>query len=160
MTALANASSSALSYASSLETTSFSIFVSFEIQAGRLGGAEGVLSRTRFLSGSAVRYSASAIEQLVAWRSREARSDSSITGDGQSTQLIVGADQARDADILRMSAGLYASYDLRRVYYSAFSPIPDAASGLPLQPPPLVEPPLVEQHAQLNRCAPRLRQPR
>ncbi|TDR93520.1 putative DNA modification/repair radical SAM protein [Enterovirga rhinocerotis] len=56
---------------------------------------------------------------------------------GQSTQLIVGADEANDHDVLRTSAGLYRSYDLRRVYYSAFSPIPDASSALPARAPPL-----------------------
>ncbi|MBX3625741.1 MAG: putative DNA modification/repair radical SAM protein [Rhizobacter sp.] len=57
---------------------------------------------------------------------------------GQSTQMIVGADAADDRAILATSAQLYGSYRLRRVYYSAFSPIPDAASSLPLKPPPLV----------------------
>ena len=47
--------------------------------------------------------------------------------------MIVGADGAADADILGTSATLYAGYGLRRVYYSAFSPIPDASSALPLQ---------------------------
>jgi putative DNA modification/repair radical SAM protein len=56
---------------------------------------------------------------------------------GQSTQMIVGADNASDATALRMSAGLYGTYGLKRVYYSAFSPIPDASSALPLQAPPL-----------------------
>ncbi|MFZ5522451.1 MAG: putative DNA modification/repair radical SAM protein [Pseudomonadota bacterium] len=57
---------------------------------------------------------------------------------GQSTQMIVGADGADDRAILLSSARLYGSYQLRRVYYSAFSPIPDASKGLPLQPPPLL----------------------
>jgi putative DNA modification/repair radical SAM protein len=56
---------------------------------------------------------------------------------GQSTQLIVGADEATDEAVLRSSAALYRSYDLKRVYYSAFSPIPDASRVLPLKPPPL-----------------------
>jgi putative DNA modification/repair radical SAM protein len=43
---------------------------------------------------------------------------------GQSTQLIVGADGAPDTEILDRSASLYGGYGLRRVYYSAFSPIP------------------------------------
>ena len=43
---------------------------------------------------------------------------------GQSTQMIVGADAAPDREIITRSANLYASYALRRVYYSAFSPIP------------------------------------
>jgi predicted DNA-binding helix-hairpin-helix protein len=38
-----------------------------------------------------------------------------------------GADGADDASILQTSATLYGSYRLRRVYYSAFSPIPDAS---------------------------------
>jgi putative DNA modification/repair radical SAM protein len=57
---------------------------------------------------------------------------------GQSTQMIIGADGSNDATILRTSARLYGSYQLRRVYYSAFSPIPDASSALPLARPPLL----------------------
>ena len=56
---------------------------------------------------------------------------------GQSTQMIVGADDANDAAILTTSATLYASYGLRRIYYSAFSPIPDSSKALPLAAPPL-----------------------
>ena len=56
---------------------------------------------------------------------------------GQSTQVIVGADAATDADVLRKSAALYDAYDLKRVYYSAFSPIPDSSAVLPLRSPPL-----------------------
>ncbi len=57
---------------------------------------------------------------------------------GQSTQMIVGATEATDATILKQASSLYARQKLRRVYYSAFSPIPDASSKLPLQAPPLV----------------------
>ncbi len=57
---------------------------------------------------------------------------------GQSTQMIVGADAANDKTILDTSANLYGSYKLKRVYYSAFSPIPDASRALPLSAPPLV----------------------
>ena len=57
---------------------------------------------------------------------------------GQSTQLIVGADGAPDTEILDRSASLYGGYGLRRVYYSAFSPIPDSSSALPLSKPPLM----------------------
>ncbi len=56
---------------------------------------------------------------------------------GQSTQMIVGADGADDATILSTSANLYGAYRLKRVYYSAFSPIPDASTSLPLKAPPL-----------------------
>jgi len=57
---------------------------------------------------------------------------------GQSTQMIVGADDANDRSILETSVQLYGSYGLRRVYYSAFSPIPDASRALPSQPAPLL----------------------
>ncbi len=57
---------------------------------------------------------------------------------GQSTQMIVGADASGDGQILATSAALYGAYRLKRVYYSAFSPIPDAARALPLRAPPLV----------------------
>ena len=57
---------------------------------------------------------------------------------GQSTQMIVGADATNDRTILSASASLYSSYRMRRVYYSAFSPIPDASSRLPLKQPPLM----------------------
>ena len=80
---------------------------------------------------------------------KEAGDDRSFTGKappkfapaGQSTQMIVGADGATDATILGSATRLYAAYKLKRVYYSAFSPIPDASAALPL-----VKPPLMREH--------------
>ena len=60
---------------------------------------------------------------------------------GQSTQMIVGADATNDRTILSASAALYKGFKMRRVYYSAFSPIPDASRHLPL-----VQPPLMREH--------------
>jgi putative DNA modification/repair radical SAM protein len=57
---------------------------------------------------------------------------------GQSTQMIIGADAATDQTIISTSANLYGSYKLKRVYYSAFSPIPDSSRALPLRAPPLI----------------------
>lgn len=76
---------------------------------------------------------------------KQAASDKSHTGRrppkfapaGQSTQVIVGADGSNDAVILGQSSRLYSSYKLKRVYYSAFSPIPDSSAKLPLIRPPL-----------------------
>jgi putative DNA modification/repair radical SAM protein len=56
---------------------------------------------------------------------------------GQGTQMIIGADGADDATIVRNSAALYASYNLKRIYYAAFSPIPDSSRLLPLKAAPL-----------------------
>jgi putative DNA modification/repair radical SAM protein len=56
---------------------------------------------------------------------------------GQSTQIIVGADETTDQSVLATSASLYKKFALSRVYYSAFSPHPEASSVLPVKPPPL-----------------------
>lgn len=60
---------------------------------------------------------------------------------GQSTQMIIGADQSTDTDILKTSTELYSGYGLRRVYYSAFSPMQDASLDLPP-----IRPPLMREH--------------
>ncbi|PAY21177.1 putative DNA modification/repair radical SAM protein [Rhodopirellula sp. SM50] len=57
---------------------------------------------------------------------------------GQSTQMIVGATDTPDVEILRTASQLYDGQNLRRVYYSAYSPIPHADARLPGQSPPLV----------------------
>ena len=57
---------------------------------------------------------------------------------GQSTQMIVGADDSTDSSILEAADTLYRSYRLRRIYYSAFSPIPHSSTRLPNRAPPLV----------------------
>ncbi|MEM6553262.1 MAG: hypothetical protein AAF750_14190, partial [Planctomycetota bacterium] len=57
---------------------------------------------------------------------------------GQSTQMIVGATPTPDTDILSTATSLYTTHRLKRVYYTAYSPIPFAASGLPHERPPLL----------------------
>ncbi len=57
---------------------------------------------------------------------------------GQSTQMIVGADGENDASVLTTATDLYDKHRLRRVYYSAYSPIPDAKAGMPAHKPPLI----------------------
>ena len=56
---------------------------------------------------------------------------------GQSTQIIVGADASSDATVLTAASGLYDTYRMRRIYYSAFSPIPDSSRLLPARAAPL-----------------------
>ncbi|MBM7335019.1 putative DNA modification/repair radical SAM protein [Alloalcanivorax marinus] len=57
---------------------------------------------------------------------------------GQSTQMIVGADASSDRLILDTADQLYRRFRLKRVYYSAFSPIPNSPGTVPLRPPPLL----------------------
>lgn len=77
------------------------------------------------------------IEQSTAER-KESKKAPSFAPAGQSTQMIVGATPATDTTILAQAADLYREQRLKRVYYSAFSPIPSASSKLPLTTPPLV----------------------
>ncbi len=57
---------------------------------------------------------------------------------GQSTQMIVGATETPDLEMLKTASELYVGQRLRRVYYSAFSPIPHADSRLPGKSPSLI----------------------
>jgi putative DNA modification/repair radical SAM protein len=57
---------------------------------------------------------------------------------GQSTQMIIGADDTDDSSILHSAESLYDNFRLRRVYYSAFSPIPNSPTSVPLAAPPLM----------------------
>jgi putative DNA modification/repair radical SAM protein len=94
-----------------------------EKSAGRIAGAMGDMK-------------ASIIEADDA--AKRFRSAPRFAPAGQSTQMIVGADASSDADIVGRSSQLYGRFSLRRVYYSAFSPIPDASAVLPLKRPPLM----------------------
>jgi putative DNA modification/repair radical SAM protein len=57
---------------------------------------------------------------------------------GQSTQMIVGATPSSDFTLLKKASELYQNYQLRRVYYSAFTPIPNASLQLPRERTPLI----------------------
>ena len=62
---------------------------------------------------------------------------------GQSTQMIVGATGESDRQILALTQGLYRTYHLKRVFYSAYMPV----SNSPLLPAPQgFQPPLLREH--------------
>ena len=60
---------------------------------------------------------------------------------GQSTQMVVGATVSTDREIIARASHLYSTYKLRRIYYTGFSPYPEADSRLPL-----VKTPLMREH--------------
>ncbi|SMB88362.1 Radical SAM domain protein [Hymenobacter roseosalivarius DSM 11622] len=60
---------------------------------------------------------------------------------GQSTQLIVGASDENDHQILQLSDSLYKGYGLKRVYYSGYVPVTDDA-----RLPQLTRPPVIREH--------------
>jgi len=45
---------------------------------------------------------------------------------GQSTQLIIGATPDSDLSIMKLAENLYSMYKLKRVYYSAYVPVPNS----------------------------------
>lgn len=57
---------------------------------------------------------------------------------GQSTQMIIGATPDTDFQILRLSESLYKKYQLKRVFFSAYVPVGNAALLPADQPPPLL----------------------
>lgn len=69
---------------------------------------------------------------------QEFRPDASFVPAGQSTQMIVGASDESDYEIVHMAEAMYKQFDLKRVFYSAFvnttkDPVlPDGKEGPPL----------------------------
>jgi putative DNA modification/repair radical SAM protein len=57
---------------------------------------------------------------------------------GQVTQLVVGADDATDAELLAAADALYARQRLRRVYYGAYVPPPGAPAAVATEAPPVL----------------------
>lgn len=57
---------------------------------------------------------------------------------GQSTQMIIGATPDSDWQIMRLAAGLYKKYNMKRVFYSAYIPVGTNALLPQNQPPPLL----------------------
>lgn len=61
---------------------------------------------------------------------------------GQSTQLIIGATPDSDLSILNLTEALYRKYELKRVYYSAYTPVAEHT----LLPSLDSKPPLLREH--------------
>ncbi len=57
---------------------------------------------------------------------------------GQSTQMIIGASKETDLDILSKSSSLYNTYNLKRVFYSAYVPVNSDKLLPSIKMPPLV----------------------
>ena len=68
---------------------------------------------------------------------RTRRGVSAFAPAGQTTQMIVGATKTADREILAAAVRLYERYRLRRVYYTAYSPVPGQESILAGTPTPL-----------------------
>ncbi|MGH4051330.1 MAG: putative DNA modification/repair radical SAM protein [Clostridium sp.] len=65
-----------------------------------------------------------------------------FTPGGQSTQIMVGATNESDLSVISLTEGLYNSFGLKRVYYSAYVPVMEHANLPALQ----TTPPLLKEH--------------
>lgn len=61
---------------------------------------------------------------------------------GQTTQMIIGATPESDRQIVKTAEGLYRTFKMKRVYFSAYIPV----SNSPLLPGPFTAPPLAREH--------------
>ena len=61
---------------------------------------------------------------------------------GQTTQMIIGASEETDKQIIKTSEGLYRAFKMKRVYFSAYIPVSDS----PLLPSVFTAPPLSREH--------------
>jgi putative DNA modification/repair radical SAM protein len=89
------------------------------------------------VTGETMKEIATRVEQAKAER-EESSNAPKFAPSGQSTQMIVGATSSPDATILDTASQLYTRFKLKRVYYSAYSPIPLVDARLPAKAPPLV----------------------
>ncbi|MBW9152803.1 putative DNA modification/repair radical SAM protein [Clostridium estertheticum] len=65
-----------------------------------------------------------------------------FTPGGQSTQIMVGATNESDLSVISLTEGLYNTFGLRRVYYSAYVPVMQHANLPAIQ----TTPPLLKEH--------------
>ncbi len=73
---------------------------------------------------------------------RRFRNAPSFVPAGQSTQMIIGATNDSDRSILMTSEKLYKSFEMKRVYYSAYMPVNESK----LLPAVQTAPPLLREH--------------
>ncbi|MCX7027445.1 MAG: putative DNA modification/repair radical SAM protein [Spirochaetes bacterium] len=81
------------------------------------------------------------VSVMEARKTRTWNPGASLMPAGQTTQMVVGASPESDAVILGLAERLYLTYDVRRVYYSAFIP-----TGGDPRLPVVEKPPLAREH--------------
>jgi len=77
-------------------------------------------------------------ERIRARKAERSRKAPPFAPAGQSTQMVIGATPTTDHVIMESSSTLYRRHGLRRVYYSAYSPIQSADPALPTRSSPLI----------------------
>ncbi|BCS80676.1 putative DNA modification/repair radical SAM protein [Anaerocellum diazotrophicum] len=67
-----------------------------------------------------------------------AEEEKNFVAAGQSTQMIIGATDDSDYKIINLSQHLYKKFKLKRVYYSAYTPVNNDPRILKVESPPLL----------------------
>lgn len=83
-----------------------------------------------------------ALSAMAELPSRPGRKKEVFAPAGQTTQMIIGAGQETDKQILTTTENLYHTFKMKRVYYSAYIP----AVSSPILPDVLAAPPLGREH--------------
>ncbi len=105
-----------------------------ELAAKKLYAGSGVLQLPP-KSGAAVRKATGTVKVKKQWQEKHV-----FAGAGQSTQMIIGASPEPDKSIVSLAQGLYRTYGLKRVFYSAYLPVNhDPKQGKAPKPPLLRE---------------------
>ena len=75
-------------------------------------------------------------------RDKKAEGNKNFVRAGQSTQMIIGATPESDLNIITLAQGLYRTYGLKRVFFSAYIPVAENS----LLPALDSKPPLLREH--------------
>ncbi len=117
-------------------------------RAFALDGGANAVGVTTALSGATNSTSAETLPNITNNRALQFAPPRSMKGrkgfasGGQSTQMIIGASQETDYQLIQVAEALYKSFDLKRVFYSAFIKVNDD----PLLPDVVGGPPLLREH--------------
>ena len=79
-----------------------------------------------------------AIEWAWEFITKVAEEEKNFVSAGQSTQMIIGATDDSDYKIINLSQHLYKKFKLKRVYYSAYTPVNHDPRILKVESPPLL----------------------
>lgn len=72
------------------------------------------------------------ILERMRWVKQIASRNDKLIPSGQTTQFVAGGAGESDLDLIRMTDSLYRDMGLRRVYYSAFTPVIEGMEPVPL----------------------------
>ncbi len=76
------------------------------------------------------------ILRRMSWIKRLAKKNNNLTPSGQTTQFIVGASDESDSDILKRVDWLYKKMDIKRSYFSPFTPMKNTPLEDRIEPDP------------------------